>query len=71
MKIRLGGAREVKVDDDVHGLDVDTTREEICHQLHVQRKSLDPPEQTRFRVIPFRKSWKTLFRCACSILAWE
>ncbi len=29
MEVGIRGAREVKVDNDVHGLDVDTSREEV------------------------------------------
>ena len=32
VQVRLGHAREVKVDDHVDGLDVDTTREEVCRE---------------------------------------
>ena len=29
MEVSVGGAREVEVDNDVHGLDIDASREEV------------------------------------------
>jgi hypothetical protein len=36
VKIRLGSAGEVEVNDDIHGLDIDTTSKEICQSQQVE-----------------------------------
>lgn len=73
VKIGFCCAGKVKVDDDVDSLDINTTCEEI---YHISKSTgvpsievADVPEQTKFLVIPFLKSWKTRLRWAWSILA--
>lgn len=71
VQIGLGHAREVEVDDDIDGLDVNTTGEEIgTHQiaaqaLHYQFSTLYTRRSTR----TLRKSWKTRLRCSWFIRA--
>lgn len=47
VQVRLGVLGEIKVDDDVDGLDIDTTREEICSRTrrNVSIQSRDPREE--------------------------
>jgi len=83
MQVGLGVLGKVKIDDDVHGLNVDTSGEEVCAiprasrsvtgeraALSLSRVRRHVPEHTKFLHKPLRKSWKTRLRCDWSILAW-